>query len=296
MSFSALRNEGDVPAPAGPERTAAQWGGLARGLILTLSGEFLVLVGVLAGVFVVVVGTAGDAGHAAQPAFGPMSWGAHAGAFAVGLAVAVGFALLVVGQVRCLTNTLRGQAGRRLILAGLTTLVLGVLLSIGALVVWQTDLGEDLADGLYGLHMPEGLSADVLLLLPAGAGAAVSLFLVTQFLRGVAAGFDARSLVRRVDCYVILVCLLLGATFGASLFLDRLPFISQVRLGLAEAWLVALFIHLFLIGEAAACVGVNARRLSRRQAGPGGTGITIQSIPQKLSGMHRLLRNALREE
>jgi hypothetical protein len=210
------------------------------------------------------------------------------GVLTAGLGGLCGYTLILIGQWRSGRGFPGKSGGRRLAAVSLVFFLLAasLLTLAGLLDEGRTYLrlgqGPEIL-GKISWGAPPGT------LLAMGAALLVGRFLLSNlFLRTVAASFRDRRRTQRVDAYLVLVCLLIGATGGAVTCAGHLVNPTVLFLGIAVGWLTCFIGHLYLVDGARTCIAEGLRQPGH---GAGGESLSVFAcIPQRLSGMHRILR------
>jgi hypothetical protein len=266
------------------------WRKVSAGLLLVLGGDLVLLTGVSLGLLGFWLARPGGPLQAwAGVVDDPTEAGLLPSALAAGLGALGGYALILAGQWRCQRRFPGGRGGRGVIAVSLGCFVLGSVLLVLAPLGDRARNYCLLAQGAEGLERVAWRTPAGTLLLIGLAVFVWRFLLFTQFLRTVASCLGDRRQTRVVDTYLTLVCLLLGATIGIVLCLKHLPYRTEVLRVLALGWLACFIGQVYLLDGTRACI---ARGLARVRCGAAGPEErqTFVSIPQRLSGMHRLFR------
>jgi hypothetical protein len=266
------------------------WRRVSTGLMLVLGGDIVLLAGGVLGLVGYWLALPGAPLEALTKATGDSpEAGLLPSALTAGLGALCGYALILAGQWRCQKQFPGGGGARALMAVSLGCFVVGLVLLVLAPLEDRARNYLLLAQGADGLERVAWWTPAGTMLLIGLAVFVWRFLLFNQFLRSVASCFADRRQVRMVDTYLALVCLLLGATIGILLCFQHLPYRTEILRVIALGWLACFVGQVYLLDGTRMCI---AKGLARAPCGeePGDDPPTFVSIPQRLSGMHRLFR------
>ncbi len=205
------------------------------------------------------------------------------------MAVLAGYGLLIAGLWRCLTYVPQHQGAKEQVYVCITFFLVGSLLNIASAFLGGWKNYERLFEGVDGFHKLDYTSSGGIMQLTGVVLCLFTFYVFNQFLRTIVCCFDDRPRIRVLDLYLMYMSLLIGGTVTSFFVLRRLPFHDDVFRGLAIGWIVCLVLQTCVIQSIRNGIKHGMGKLGVTRPGDE-TGITLQNVSQRLSGMHRILR------
>src|SRR5262249_24290563 len=150
------------------------------------------------------------------------------GLLMVGLTALLSYGLVLLGQWRCLMYAPERQGARELMYVCLNLVVVASLMNVGGAVLDGDRMYAALRQGTACFERLDWHGAGTLLQLGSGVVGLLASLIFSQFLRTVASCFDDRSRVRSVDFNLAFLGLLLGASCGTFLYVQRLASMTEM--------------------------------------------------------------------
>jgi len=263
MSVSACWNVStDRPA----ESADVGWNEVGQGLKLVGAGYVLMIAGTCLGLFLAWPAISGKELSGAR-ALSPSEEQASlvAGLVAVGVATLCSFLLIVAGQWRCLMQAPGNESAKELMYASIICIFSALIMHGFGTYAGGAKNYIALGQGMEGLDKLDFRHGGGALQLLSAALGLLNVLIFSHFLRRIAIHFADRSRVRAVEMLLLFTCLLVGASAGAYLWRHRLPYMSELALGLAVGWLVCLVWHPFLIASIRACIQRGVQRAQPKE-------------------------------
>jgi hypothetical protein len=270
--------------------TAPRWREVNTGLKVALLGYLASTAGAALALFLLSLAVrdwAGPLRTTGRP--GDVPFLLLVGVAAAALVSVAGYGLLLIGQWCCLVYAPAHPGAREMMLGCATCFVLGLVLHMIAPFLGGGQFYEAWQDGLDELKTLDLVQGSGLVHL-AGCGLwLVSVMAFTQYLRGVSACFNDAGQARSLDAYLVAVSLLLGASIGLPLCVQRLGSRMDLLGWLAVGWLLCFVWYLLLIARVRGCIlqGLRAGGEPQEEAEGWEAG---RHPPHTLSGLHRICR------
>jgi hypothetical protein len=239
--------------------TRPKWAEARQGLLLALAGHVLLFVlGAPGLIFLGPLGESVASRLGLEPKEAPMI-----GLTLAGLAVLLGWGLVLLGQLRCLIAAPQGNGAKELLFACLLCSLAAPLFPVIGHFLGGAANYPALLRGPAGLPELQFLNGAGLVQLVGALLALTGALLFSGFARAVERYLGDTSRASGIVCFFLFVLFLLGGTAGVFLHArHRVP--PAVWSCLAIGWLLCLFWHTVVLHGASRCIARSLRQQRSR--------------------------------
>jgi hypothetical protein len=242
------------------------WQEISKGLKLVVRGYWVLILGGLVGPALLWLGVQD------MPSGGWFGGGRRdrdtvllLGVLTLGLTALFSYALVLIGQWRCLMYSPQSENAKELMYVCLNCVVVASLLNIGGVCFDGNRIWALLEEGWTNLARRDSWGVGLLLQFGSGAIGLIGSLVFSQFLRNVASCFQDRRRMRRVDFNLAFVGLLVGGSIGTLFCVPELAGRAELLPWLAGGWLACFAWHLWLVRDVGRCVDAGLQKTVSKQ-------------------------------